>query len=168
MSEHSRREGYWQYYELAKEVEAPSLKRELIEIIRENPCPRRENGNRGRPPVHSKEKLDFACLLMMGRQQHLSRSRIGPARHADTMGQRARPGPYHTGQAPPDDTGGLARSDRGRDGPPLHQRGGRGDGARWEPTAARRRPLGTNTSRGQAGRSATSSRHAKRPTGNTT
>ena len=65
MSEHNRREGYWQYYELAKEVEAPSLKRELIEIIRENPCPRRENGNRGRPPVHSKEKLDFACLLMM-------------------------------------------------------------------------------------------------------
>ena len=65
MSEHNRREGYWQYYELAKEVEAPSLKRTLIEIIRENPCPRRENGNRGRPPVHSKEKLDFACLLMM-------------------------------------------------------------------------------------------------------
>ena len=64
-SEHNRREGYWQYYELAKEVEAPSLKRTLIEIIRENPCPRRENGNRGRPTVHSKEKLDFACLLMM-------------------------------------------------------------------------------------------------------
>ena len=65
MSEHNRREGYWQYYELAKEIEAPSLKRELIEIIRENPCPRRENGNRGRPSVHSREKLDFVCLLMM-------------------------------------------------------------------------------------------------------
>ena len=65
MSEYHRREGCWQYYELAKEGEAPSLKRALIEIIRENPCPRRENGNRGRPPVHSREKLDFACLLMM-------------------------------------------------------------------------------------------------------
>ena len=65
MSEHNRREGYWQYYELTKEVEAPSLKRALIEIIRKNSCPRRENGNRGRPPVHSKEKLNFACLLTM-------------------------------------------------------------------------------------------------------
>ena len=65
MGEHNRREGYWQYYELAKEVETSHLKRTLIEVIRENPYPRQENGNRGRPPVHSKEKLDFACLLMM-------------------------------------------------------------------------------------------------------
>ena len=37
----------------------------LIEVILENPCPRPESGNRGRPPIHSKEKMDFACLLMM-------------------------------------------------------------------------------------------------------
>ena len=37
----------------------------LIEVILENPCPRPENDNRGRPPIHSKAKLDFACLLMM-------------------------------------------------------------------------------------------------------
>ena len=65
MSTHNRRERYWQYYELAKEVEASHLKRVLIEAIRENPCPRQEDCSRGRPPIHSKQKLDFACLLMM-------------------------------------------------------------------------------------------------------
>ena len=65
MSTHNRRERYWQYYELAKEVEASHLKRTLIEVIRENPCPRQEDCSRGRPPIHSKQKLDFACLLMM-------------------------------------------------------------------------------------------------------
>ena len=65
MTEHKRREGYWQYYELAKEIESSHLKRVLIEAILENPCPRPENDNRGRPPIHSKDKLDFACLLMM-------------------------------------------------------------------------------------------------------
>ena len=65
MIKHNRRERYWQYYELANEVEASHLRRTLIEMIRENPCPRPENGNRGRPRIHSKDKLDFACLLMM-------------------------------------------------------------------------------------------------------
>ena len=65
MTEHNRREKYWQYYELAKEVEASHLKRMLIGMILENPCPRPESGNRGRPPIHSKEKMDFARLLMM-------------------------------------------------------------------------------------------------------
>ena len=65
MAEHKRREGYWQYCELAKEAESPRLKRVLTEAILENPCPRPENDNRGRPPIHSKAKLDFACLLMM-------------------------------------------------------------------------------------------------------
>ena len=65
MIKHNRRERYWQYYELANEVEASHLRRTLIEMIRENPCPRPENGNRGRPRIHSKDKMDFACLLMM-------------------------------------------------------------------------------------------------------
>ena len=65
MAEHKRREGYWQYCELAKEAESPHLKRVPIEAILEDPCPRPENDNRGRPPIHSKAKLDFACLLMM-------------------------------------------------------------------------------------------------------
>ena len=47
MIKHNRRERYWQYYELANEVEASHLRRTLIEMIRENPCPRSENGNRG-------------------------------------------------------------------------------------------------------------------------
>ena len=37
----------------------------LAEVIRENPCPRHKSSNRGRPPIHSKDKLDFACFLMM-------------------------------------------------------------------------------------------------------
>ena len=65
MSEHKRRDGYWQYYEPAKETEAPHPKRTLIEIIRENSCPRTGSTTHGRPPVHSRDKLDFMCLWMM-------------------------------------------------------------------------------------------------------
>ena len=39
----------------------------LIEVIRDNPCPRSKDSNRGCLPVHSKDKLDFACLLMIAR-----------------------------------------------------------------------------------------------------
>ena len=37
----------------------------LIKIIQEMPCPREKKSDVGRPPIHSKAKLDFACLLMM-------------------------------------------------------------------------------------------------------
>ena len=37
----------------------------LIRLVREHPCPRPKKGKRGRPSVHSKEKLDFLLLLMM-------------------------------------------------------------------------------------------------------
>ena len=36
-----------------------------MDVIREIPCPREKKYGRGRPPIHSKPKLDFACLLMM-------------------------------------------------------------------------------------------------------
>ena len=39
--------------------------RTLIRLVREHPCPRPKKGKRGRPSVHSKEKLDFLLLLMM-------------------------------------------------------------------------------------------------------
>ena len=154
MSEHNRREGYWQYYELAKEVEAPSLKRELIEIIRENPCPRRENGNRGRPPVHSKEKLDFACLLMMAGNNTYR------GVESDLRGMRTpwdnEPVPDHTTlvrhlQTIPADWLDLIVAETARRCISRRRTRRR---ARWEPTAARRRPLGTSTSRGLSGRSA--------------
>ena len=45
------------------------MKSTLIEVIRDNPCPRSKDSNRGRPPIHSKGKLDFACLLMIARQK---------------------------------------------------------------------------------------------------
>ena len=41
------------------------MKETLIDVIREIPCPREKKDDRGRPPVHSKQKLDFACLMMM-------------------------------------------------------------------------------------------------------
>ena len=34
-------------------------------LVRGHPCPRQETSNRGRPPVHSKDKLDFICILMV-------------------------------------------------------------------------------------------------------
>ena len=46
-------------------AETAHLRRTLIPLVREKPCPRSEGSNRGRPPVPSKEKLDFACLWMM-------------------------------------------------------------------------------------------------------
>ena len=65
MSEHNRRERYWQYYELAREAKASHMRKTLIGVVRDMPCPRPDVGGRGRPPIHSKEKMDFACLLMM-------------------------------------------------------------------------------------------------------
>ena len=39
--------------------------RTLIRLVQERPCPRPKKGERGRPPVHIREKLDFLLLLMM-------------------------------------------------------------------------------------------------------
>ena len=69
MSAHNRRPDYWRYYERAQESERVHVKTTLIEAIRDNPCPRSKGSNRGRPPIHSKDKLDFACLLMIARQE---------------------------------------------------------------------------------------------------
>ena len=69
MSGHNRRPDYWKYYELAQESEQAYVKSTLIEVIRDNPCPRPKGSNIGCPPVHSKDKLDFACLLMIAHQE---------------------------------------------------------------------------------------------------
>ena len=37
----------------------------ITNLVRENPCPHQEKSNRGRPPVHSRAKLDFICILMV-------------------------------------------------------------------------------------------------------
>ena len=65
MAKHPRREGCWQYYELAKTTEASHLTKTLIDVILMNPHLSHKKSKRGRPPVHSKQKLDFARLLMM-------------------------------------------------------------------------------------------------------
>ena len=139
----------------------------LIEIIRENPCPRRENGSRGRPTVHSREKLDFACLLMV------ADSNTYRGVESDLRGMRtpwdSEPVPDHTTlarhhQAMLDDwmDSVLAETARrcikGADEAtgPLGA-----DSSAAETTRQR-------TSRGQIGRSAASSRRAKGSVGNTT
>ena len=37
----------------------------VASLVRGHPCPRQETSNRGRPPIHSKDKLDFICILMV-------------------------------------------------------------------------------------------------------
>ena len=49
---------------MARSIEAPRLQETLIDVIEKNPCPHPARSKRGRPPVHSKAKLDFACLHM--------------------------------------------------------------------------------------------------------
>ena len=37
----------------------------VANLVRRHPCSRQEASNRGRPPVHSKDKLDFICILIV-------------------------------------------------------------------------------------------------------
>ena len=65
MSEHKRRPNYWKYYHLGHTEETTFLIETIADLVRDSPCPRQEKSNRGRPPVHSKDKLDFICILMI-------------------------------------------------------------------------------------------------------
>ncbi len=50
-------------YHLGHCTETAFLIDMIMNLVRENPCPRQEKSNRGRPPVHSRAKLDFICIL---------------------------------------------------------------------------------------------------------
>ena len=65
MSEHVRRPDYWKYCHLGHSSETSIMIDTIANLVREHPCPRQEKSNRGRPPVHSKDKLDFICILMV-------------------------------------------------------------------------------------------------------
>lgn len=124
MSEHKRRDGYWQYYEPAKETEASHLKRVLMEIIGESPCPRTESNTRGRPPVHSRDKLDFMCLWMVANNNKTYRGTEPDMRGTRTPWNRE-PTPDHTTpvrhmQTIPEDWMDAVLAP---DGPPLPGRG---------------------------------------------
>ena len=77
MTEHNRREEYWKFYDHAVVAETAHLRRTLIRLIREKSCLRSEGSNRGRHPIHSKEKLDFACLWMMADNQTYRKTESG-------------------------------------------------------------------------------------------
>ena len=64
MIKHKRRPDYWICYHLGHRTETAFLIDTIMNLVRENPCPRQEKSNRGRPPVHSRAKLDFICILM--------------------------------------------------------------------------------------------------------
>ena len=66
MKEHKRRNRYWEYYHQGHTSELAFLIETLLDIIRTNPCPREPKSGRGRPPIHSDEKMDFICFLMVG------------------------------------------------------------------------------------------------------
>ena len=65
MKEHKRRERYWQYYHIGHTTEILFLITTIADLVKRNPCPRPAKNGRGRPPVHSDDKMDFICLLMV-------------------------------------------------------------------------------------------------------
>ena len=65
MSKHTRRPDYWKYYHQGHSSETSFMIDTVASLVRGHPCPRQETSNRGRPPVHSKDKLDFICILMV-------------------------------------------------------------------------------------------------------
>ena len=68
MSARKRRKGYWKSYEPARANDESNLVAATLDLIKKHPAPRTaKESRRGRPPVHSKDKLDFACLMMMHR-----------------------------------------------------------------------------------------------------
>ena len=66
MSKHNRCPDYWKYYHMAHVRESPFLIEAIADMVRKRPSPQPHAG-RGRPPVHSKEKMDFVCVLMVAR-----------------------------------------------------------------------------------------------------
>lgn len=70
MSKHKRRPDYWKYYHVAHVRESPFLIGAIADLVRKHPSPR-PNTNRGRPPVHSHEKMDFVCVLTVARNVSL-------------------------------------------------------------------------------------------------
>ena len=66
MPAHKRRKGYWKSYESARPNEMANMEKVILYLLGENPGPTpAKKSNRGRPPVHSKAKLDFACIMML-------------------------------------------------------------------------------------------------------
>ena len=167
MTGHNRRKGYWQYYEKANESEQSHMKETLIDLIREIPCPREKKDDRGRPPVHSKQKLDFACLMMMA-DNNTYRGIKSDLQDVQTPWSNE-PIPDHTWlvrhmQTIPEDWLDLILAETAR----RCIKGAGGRLARWVPTAVLRRPRGTQKSRDRMQTSVILSKNPKESTGNTT
>ena len=65
--QHNRRKGYWRQYHLAHTLELDALVGGIVSLVKESGPPderkRTTRRGRGRPPVHSREKLVVLCLL---------------------------------------------------------------------------------------------------------
>ena len=167
MTEHNRREEHWKFYDRAAVAETARLRRTLIRPVRERPCPRQGGSNRGRPPVHSKEKLDFACLWMMADNRNVLQDRIGHGGDAHPVGRRACARPRHPGQAHADHPARMDGRDTGPGPPAAAWPRPAGRTPRREPTAAGRRPPGTSRPSVPTGTRAGSLRSPGRSTGST-
>lgn len=65
MVKHDRRRGYWRQYHLAHTLELDALVGGIVSLVKEcrPPCKIERTTKRGRPPVHSPEKLVTLCVL---------------------------------------------------------------------------------------------------------
>ena len=146
MIKHKRRPDYWVYYHLGHCTETAFLIDMITNLVRENPCPHQEKSNRGRPPVHSRAKLDFICILMVAMAQDLPRYGKRLVRDKDTVGRRASPPTTPPWQTPPDHFAGLVGYYPDQDCHAVRCREQAARPALWGQTAAAWRPPDTRPS----------------------
>ena len=91
MGKDTRRQNYWTHCHLGHGSEMPFLVDAVSNLVRGHPCPRQGTSNRGRPPVHSKENLDF--VMAYNQTYCETESDLGEMRTA---------APSWNGSSPPD------------------------------------------------------------------
>ena len=65
--QHKRREGYWLYYEQARKSEQDFMRKIVVGDTKKPTSCKEKKTNRGCKPVHSRDKMDFLCLLKVAK-----------------------------------------------------------------------------------------------------